>query len=188
MIQVKKIGIESTVEDAHNSLIQNHGFKISEDGKEFLNHPVLKKIKNINIYENEKNKEKMLIVGNKNVALQVFTKKLTYVKYLEWYVELLKIFYSSGYSKAKVDFPKSEETIDSISAMDYKSNMSFFIADKIKEDEVQIVLVTISPENFGFNVNNTGYVKRNLIKKDEEISFFDVLSIAGGVAGFASLF
>lgn len=62
-----------------------------------------------------------------------------------------------------------------------------FIADKIQEDEIQIVLVTISPENFGFNVNNNGYVKKNFIKKDEEISF-DVLSIAGGVAGLASLF
>lgn len=34
----------------------------------------------------------MLIVGNKKVALQVFSKKLTYVKYLEWYVLLLKFF------------------------------------------------------------------------------------------------
>lgn len=188
MIQIGKIGIESTVEEAHYDLIQKSGYNLSEESKEFLNHPILKKIKNINIYTNEKAKEKMLIVGNKKVALQVFSKKLTYVKYLEWYVLLLKIFYSSGYSKSKVDFPKSEKTIDYISAVDYKHNMSFFIADKIQEDEIQIVLVTISPENFGFNVNNNGYVKKNFIKKDEEISFFDVLSIAGGVAGFASLF
>lgn len=188
MIQVKKIGIESTVEEAHNILIKNHGFTISDNGREFLNHPILKKIKNINIYENQQNKEKMLIVGNKNVALQVFTKKLTYVKYLEWYVGLLKIFYSSGYTQPKVDYQKSEETIDFISAMDYKNNMSFFIADKIQEDEIQIVLVTISPENFGLNVKSNGYVKRNFVKKDEEISFFDILSFAGGVAGLASLF
>ncbi len=65
---------------------------------------------------------------------------------------------------------------------------SLFIADKIQEDEIQIVLVTISPENFGLNVKSNGYVKRNFVRKDEEISFFDVLSFAGGVAGLASLF